>query len=150
MNLDTFFKKCVHICILMFFFTLIFNFIVGLGVFSGVPTPSGQVMEGNSTDLLQQATKSAQYTGGFVITNLWSVVLLGTFGAIVVAGITRSTAVIGIYLFAYVFWAMYTNLISILATGGFIDNLAGFIAVGTAGMIAIFIAAVIGMLTGSG
>ena len=148
MDLSSFYQKCVHITIVMFIFILLFNFILGLNVFS-TSANTGTQTSGNNSDFLQ-ATKTAQYTGGFVMDNLWSIVLLGVSGGIAIAILLQSTAILGVYLFCYVFWAAYLNLLSILSSLSYLGSIWGFVTIGTGIMIFVFIAAVIGMLTNAG
>jgi hypothetical protein len=146
----TFYNTCIYLTLIFFIFTLLFNFIMGMGIFtSGIS--GGLEMSGDGTHLVQTATSgSNEYSGGIVMDNIWSIVLIGGIGGVGLAIATQSTAIIAVYLFSIVFWGAYTNLMSILWVGGLLDNLAGFVYIGTGAIIFIFIAAVAGMLGGSG
>lgn len=131
----------------MFIFVLVFNFIFGLNIFSNVS--AGLPTYGNISDF-KTVTKSPQYTGGIVMDNLWVTILLGSLGGMAIAVLLQSTSILGIYIFCFTFWAAYGNLLSILSIGGYLLPVWGFVSIGTGIMLFIFIAAVIGMTTGSG
>ena len=151
MNMSTFYEKCVYLTIVIFIFTLIFNFVMGLGIFSLVVQPEGTQFDGNMSDYLKTATISSDYEGGFIMDHLWETVLLGSVGGLLLAIATQSTTIIGVYLFCFVFWSAFLNLISVLEVGGFLTGaMWGLVGIGTAVMGFFFIAAVIGMLSGSG
>jgi len=131
------------ITLLMLSFSLVANFVAGLGIF-----PFAEDV-GSSSD-----TSSAlgDYTTLGSNANMWSIftmVTVGTgLGAIVLAWATHSMTPIGVHLFGAVFWASWLNMQSILGTGEYIPN--DLLTVATVGVLFIFIAAIIGMLTGSG
>ena len=80
---------------------------------------------------------------------MWALVLTGAGAVgILVAWLTHSTAIIGVFIFSAAFWSSYVNTLGILNIGNFVDS--NFILIGTTVMIMIFIGAVAGMLSGSG
>lgn len=125
---------------------------MAMGVFTDTTLPSGTQITGNVSEKFKASTISPEYPKGVVVDNLWAIVLMGTAGGIAVSILTQSTVTIGAYIFCFVFWSTYLNLISILSTGGFLANatLAGFVGIGTGVMVFVFIAAVAGMFSGSG
>ena len=147
MNLNTLFQICLFLTIGMIMFTLTFNFLVGLDVF-GVPGAAG-IVPGEGNETFMGFTTSPEYPLGVDPGNLWTLVLTaaGAIG-ILVAWITRSTVILGVYIFGFVFWAAYINAFSIIALGGWIPE--GFLNMVHAGMIFIFVGAIAGMLSGSG
>jgi hypothetical protein len=126
----------------MLFFSLSVTFIHALGIFPVADNPG---LEGiTNENVLSRITG---LTGGMEV--VWALVTtISGFGAIVLGILTQSMTPIGIYLFSTVFWTAYINTSSILNVGGYIP--ADFLIIATVGIIFIFIAAVIGMLTGSG
>jgi hypothetical protein len=151
MKLETFYEKSVYICVIIFLFTLLFNFVMELGVYTSVTQPQGLQPGQTAEEKLKEMTKSPEYENGIVMNNIWEVVILGSVVGVGIAILTHNTSIIAVYLFCYVFWAMYVNLISILSLNNFlVGNLAVFVGIGTAGVSIVFIGAVIGMLSGSG
>ena len=125
----------------MLLFSLCVSFIHGLGVFPVADNPG---LETTSDNVLSQLTL---LDGD--MSALWlSLVTIGGVTALGLAYLTHSVTPIGIHLFGTVFWTAYIRTSSILNTGGYIP--ADFLLIATVGMIFIFIAAIIGMLTGSG
>jgi len=152
-DLSNFYQICVYICIVMIIFNLCVSFVSGLGVFpydvdTGIATgPTSNDTYTNLTDL--GGFNSEGYTG---MDGLW-IIFLGS-GSTLIIGLflvllTRSTNILGIVLFSGVFWSSYISTISIINVGGFLIDLGGFVLIGTVGMLFIFSAAVIGMLSGS-
>jgi len=141
---NSFFRICVLITLILMVFSLVANFVVGLGAFPGVTdigsSPDTDSALGDLTTLDSDDT------------DMWSIftmVTVGTgLGAIALAWATHSMTPIGVHLFGTVFWASWLNMSSILSYGSYVP--ADLITVGTVGVLFIFIAAVIGMLTGSG
>jgi len=150
MRLNTFFQICIYITVAAIIFTLAINFVNTLGVFGGYGAESGAGIEDTTNETLSAFTKSSDYENGFVIDNLWMVVLAGVAGGLTVAWITHSTSVIGVYIFAYVFWGSFANVMDILYTNSFLNDIWGLVILATVGMSFIFIGAVAGMLSGSG
>ena len=147
MNLNTFYQVCIYITVGMILFTLSFNFVAGLDVYD-TTAEHGLVPGDNTNETFMNLTESPEFEGGMVLDNIWTFVLAGGIGAIVVAGITRSPIILGVYIFSFVFWTSYGNTLSIINIGGYIP--AGFLLIGTVGMAFIFVGAIAGMLGGSG
>jgi len=133
----------------MIFFNLVIGFVGGLTNVDGDPifpvadTPGiGNV---NESSILGEVTGLEDPN----MNALWvSVVGGGILVAVVLSILTRSVVPIGIHIFSTVFWTAYINCNSILSTGNFIPS--GFLSIFFVGTIFLFIAALIGMLTGSG
>jgi len=140
--LNTFFRVCVFLILAMLMFSLSVTFIYNLGIF---PMPGNPGIEGiNDANVLSRITG---LTGG--MEGVWLLVTtVSGFGFLMLALLTQSMVPIGLYLFGVVFWTAYLNVASILNVGGFIPG--DFLLLFTVGLVFIFIAAVIGMLTGSG
>jgi len=143
-----FFRTCIYICMSLILFTLVINFIDGTGAFPA-DVESGQQV---TTD---------QGSGGAlsVFTNLddanmnavWGIAVgLTGLGAIGLAWLTHSIAPVGIHLFSTVFWTSYIRAWGVVSVGGFTDDIGGLMLVFTVGILFLFIAAVVGILTGGG
>lgn len=152
-ELTNFYQVCVYICIVMIIFNLCVSFVSGLGVFP-YDVDSGIEAGPNSNDTYTNLTDLGGFNNeGFTgMDGLW-IIFLGS-GATLIIGLflvllTRSTNILGIVLFSGVFWSSYISSFSIINVGGFLNDLPGFVLIGTVGMLFIFSAAVIGMLSGS-
>jgi len=138
---NTFFQICIVIVITLILFNLAVAWVDTLNIYQT------NVDTGIATGADQNET--FQNIAGINIDSIWTLVLTGTaIAGIALAWITRSTTIIGIVLFSLVFWASYWNTLSILNIGDYIPG--GFILIGTAGMLFIWVGAIIGMLSGSG
>jgi len=145
----TFFQICVTFTIIMFMFTLAVNWVAGLGIFGGVGVEGGIEVGDDFNETVNTATQSPDYPTGFTMSTMWALVLTAAGAAgIVVAWLTHSTAIIGVFLFSAAFWASYLNCLNIVNLGGWMD--AGFLLIATGGMAMIWIGSVAGMLSGSG
>jgi len=79
---------------------------------------------------------------------LWAIVIGGIAAGLVAGWITHSIVPAGVFVFAGVFWASFINTHSILSYGNFIPT--EFLTIITIVLVFVFIAAAVGMLTGSG
>ena len=80
---------------------------------------------------------------------IWGgVVGLGLLASIGLAYLTHSVMPLGVYVFATVFWTMWIRTNMVLNTGGFVPG--ELLVILTGCVIFVFIAAVVGMFTGSG
>ena len=151
LKLNTLFSTCIYITIVMFIFTVLLNFIMGLNLFSAISMPMGHTIAENDSLILQSITISREYTGGLVMENLWAVVLAGSVAGVILGILTHSTVFVGIYIFCFTFWSAYVNLLSIINIGGYLQGtMSGMVVAGTGAMILIFIGAIAGMTSGSG
>lgn len=149
MNLNTFFQICTYITICMIMFCISVNFVSGLGVFGDMEVIGGPDMGNNTNDTFQRITYKVDTPEGENITDLWALVIAGAgIAGLVVAWLTHSTSIIGVFIFSAVFWAAYINTLSILNVVSWIP--IGYITLFSTGMAFIWIGAIIGMLTGSG
>jgi len=126
----------------MIIFTLAVSFVQGLGAFP-YQTPIGQqnISEENAV------TQLTGLTGGLNEAWLYAS-FLGAGLAILASILVKSFVPVGIYLFGLVFWTAYIRTFTIFSVGDYIPY--SFLVIFSIGMIFIFMAAVIGMLTGSG
>lgn len=144
--MNTFFRTCVYICVVLILFTLAINFINTLGAFpvtidSGMPPPAS----GNrTTDLFVAFTG---FDGGMAgIFLLFTSV--GALASLGISWLVNSPAPTGVYIFSVIFWSTYNGAINTINALEWIP--ADLLLMGTVGMVFIFAGAVIGMLTGSG
>ena len=94
--------------------------------------------------------------GGSAITGLdpnldwvWgTIVSFGSLLTLVICYVLRSAVPLGIYLFGAVYWTSWIHAQAIFSTGGYIPG--GFILLFTIGVGFVFVASIIGMLSGSG
>lgn len=149
MNLNTLYQTCVYFCICMTIFTVSLSFVNGLGVFD-VSVEGGFIPGSSSEETFKDLTNISDEqgeSGGMDV--LWAGILTASgLGGLFVAWITRSTTILGVYVFSAVFWVSYINSMSILNIGGYLP--LGFIAIGTTAMLFIWAGAIAGMLSGSG
>ena len=139
--MGTFYRTSVYLCLALIVFTLAINFVNSLQAFD--PYKSGMT-DVNEENALEQISG---LSGGMA--GIWSIAVVGTgIGAIVLAWVTKQIIPIGIHLFSVVFWTSWIRMWTVTDIGGYIPG--EFTILFFVGAIFIFIAAVIGMLTGSG
>jgi len=144
--LNTFFRIAIFLALGMIMFNLSVAFVNGLGIFDSSEAVGTGTIEGeDAIDTLS----GGEFTG---IDNIWDLALYGSIiggvSAVTLAFLTHSTTPIGIYLFGAIFWTSYLSTFTIFSTGGYIP--IDFLNLFHVGSILLFVAAVIGMLTGSG
>ena len=140
--MNTFFRICIFICLSLIVFNVVFALVDGLGAFpheKGKPGP-----EFDESNVLSHITK---LDGGMEI--IWlGVTTLSFLGVVVLAAVTHSVIPIGLHLFSTVFWTSWIHTQSIISYGGFVP--VDIVTVFFVGTLFVFIAAVIGILTGGG
>ena len=149
MELTNFYQVCVYLSVSLMVFSLVINFLGGLGIFGVVTVDAGVDVQGNQSVIVEGFTKNPSQEGGFG--NAWLIVfggstILAAAGAIGIAIATRNATFVGIYVFSIYFWASYLNAVSILSVGGFL--LPGFIVLFTIPVGFVFVGAIVGMLSG--
>lgn len=153
-DMSSFYQICVYICITMVIFNLCVSFVSGMG-FYPVSMDVGVEVEGDTNSTFSNITDTGSFNtvGLSGMEGLW-IIFLGSSASLGIGLflmlITHSTNVLGVCIFSGVFWSSYVNTLSIINIGGFLVGLSGFLIIGTVGMLFIFSAAVIGMLSGSG
>ena len=140
--MNAFFRACVVICIGLIFFNLLLAYFGSTGEF-GLMGGGGKQIDDTGT-VLSQTT--ALDTGN--MNYLWGLVLGGLAFGGAIGAITHSIVPVGISIFGTVFWAGFINTHGILSYGGYVP--VEFMAVFYIGAVFVFIAACVGMLTGSG
>jgi len=140
--MSTFFKLCIFYCIGLLIFSLLFGLVSATGAFDLSSQPGVQIS--STEDSLGELSSLQTPSVGF----LFGLVAFGSAAGIFLGWVTKSIVPVGISIFGSVFWASFINTHSILSTGGFIP--VELLLIFTVCTMLIFIAAVIGMLTGSG
>ena len=142
--MNTFFRIAVMFAFGAILLNIGFGFIQGLGAF---PLSSDDVIGMDDVDSDNALSQLTGLSGG--MQSMWSLFLVaGAAASVFLAWATHSVVPIGIYLFSEVFWTSWIRTQSMLSFGGYIPG--DFLVLITVGMIFLFIAAVIGMITGSG
>ena len=135
----------MYITIAMLIFSLAINFVSASEFFPVEAETGFDINESNSSDIFQILT-------GRSPSGIWTILIgasaVALVGSVVLAFLTHSTAIIGVYIFSIVFWASYMNMMWVVGIGGYVP--AGLQLIGTASLIFIWMGAIIGMLSGSG
>lgn len=138
----TFYRTAVWICIAIIIFTLAINVVNSMEAF---PTDYEGGATGVTSDNALEQISGLE--GGMA--SIWALgVGLGAVGAVALVFISKQISPIGIYIFSAVFWTSWIRMLSVLNLGEYIP--AELLLLFTVGVLFIFIAAVVGMLTGSG
>ena len=140
--MSTFFKLCIFYCMGLLIFSLLFGLVAATGAFDLSSQPGVQIS--NTQESLGELSTLSTPSMGF----LFGLVAFGSSAGVFLGWVTKSIVPVGISIFGSVFWASFINTHSILSTGGFIPG--ELLIILTVCTVLIFIAAVIGMLTGSG
>lgn len=144
-DFSSFYQKSIYFTLAMFLFILVFNFIVGLNIFGAVA--GGPTVEGTP----EQYALSL-FGSPLSFTNIWSIGAGAmVVGAVAIAIATGSMIAVAIYLYGVTFWTGFITMWGIFATVAMSNvTILSFLGIGFAVMIVVFIAAIIGMLGGSG
>jgi hypothetical protein len=147
--MNTFYRTCVIICLGLLVFTLWLNYVQSTNAFP-ISETSGQDIGDTGTALGE--TSSLENPN---MNWLWASVVAGIALGIGSAAAARwiganvnATVLGGVSFFGTVFWASFVKTHSILSIGSFIDP--SVLTIFTIITMFVFIAAIIGMLTGSG
>ena len=141
--MNTFFRICIMICILLIVFNLTWSIVRGWQVFEGMSEEEASNLDTQDWFLTFTGLDSG-------MAGLWLLVTgVGLAASGFMAWATHSTTPIGIFVFADIFWTSYNGTVNIINIGNWATD-TGFILIVTIGMAVLFIAAIIGMLTGSG
>jgi len=140
--MNTFFRIAVYFCFLLLICTLMFNVVSSLGAFGFSMNPGQQI--GDTDEALGDLTTLETPNMNYIIILVTSGVGVGIFAG----WLTHSIVPVGISVFGSVFWASYINTHTIISYGQYIPSELLTIFTICTGLI--FIAAIVGMLTGSG
>lgn len=137
----TFFRTCIYLSLALIVFSLSINFVNSLDAFT-------EYEAGNEDVTSQNALEQLSGLGGGMAT-LWGLAVgLGLAGAIALVFISKQISPIGIYLFSTVFWTSWIRMNVIINVNGAMP--LELMALFTVAAMFLFVAAMIGMLTGSG
>lgn len=142
--MNSFFRLCVMFILLMLTFSFVANFVSALGIF---PHTAGMGISGvdSAEDALPVLTDLSDPSMAGIFLGATALTFIG---AVALAFLTRSITPIGIHIFGVIFWASWINMLGLFSYGGYIPG--EFLLIFTVGVMFVFIAAVVGMLTGSG
>lgn len=139
----TFYRTSIYLCVVVIIFTLSINFVNALGAFETYearPTEEEVTLDNALYQISGQTGDMA---------DLWALTVgLGLIGAVALVFISKQISPIGIYIFSTVFWTSWLKMSSILNVGGIVPS--ELMVIFTVAAMFLFMAAVIGMLTGSG
>jgi len=146
--MNTFFRSCVFIAIALIIFNVGMTFVMSLSVFPTVVTPAidDSVVPTDETDVGLTQVLFSSFTSGLSVGALFTMAItMG--GAIGLTYLTRSLTPVAIAAFGTVFWVSYNAAFNTFIQFGIPNEL---MAIATVGMAFFFVAAVIGMASGSG
>ena len=139
--MENFFKAVIYICFILIIFNIVISAITGLNIF--VMGEESQIQGIQTDNILEQVSG---YEGDMA--TIWLLVTtLGGGVALGAAWLMRSPTPIGVYIFGAIFWTSYKHAFNVLSVNNYIPS--EFLLIITVGMLLLFLAAVIGMLTGS-
>ena len=141
--MNTFFRICIFICLSLIVFNLVFAVINGLGAF-----PHEGDVPGTSFD---EDNVLVRITGldDPNMNAIWlGVTTLSFLGVVVLAAATHSVIPIGLHLFSTVFWTSWIHMQSIISYNNYVPG--DVVTIFFVGVLFVFIAAIVGILTGSG
>jgi len=141
--LNTFFRIAIFLCLALLVFTLAINFVNWTEAFP-IDVDSG-ISGVHGNDTLSKLTSLSDPNMNF----LWAICTTVTGAAAIgISVLTRSIVPVGVYVFGAVFWTSWIRMWSITQIGSLLPvELTSIFFIAA---IFLFIAAVVGMLTGSG
>jgi len=140
---NSFFQICYDWVLIIILATISISIVSSLYVFTKVDT--GMAMDLSSADGVFKTVTGL--TGGAQWVWL-TIITAGGLGALVVAKLTQSTNMIGVYLFSTVLWTSWIKCLSVIDIGNWVP--LEFKVLFTFGVMFLYVGAIIGMLTGSG
>jgi len=140
---NTFFRICIFITLGLIIFSLAINFVEGLNIFPVSGSPHSNVTGVDNALTVLTKLENPTMQGLFILVTSVTALL-----AVGLSYLTASITPLGIFIFGEVFWTAWIRSQVILSYGGFIPG--DFLLLFTVGALFVFIAAIIGMLTGSG
>lgn len=146
--MNTFFRIAIYMCLGL----IVFNFIIGFVHATGAFQYTSDIGEdlNNTGSLIGDITSYSDISS---MGDLLTMIGIGTLIGVGITIATRSMIPLGISIFSSVFWASFINTHAILGvqlTGGVSLIPGELLTIFTVCAVLIFIAAIIGMLTGSG
>lgn len=146
MRLNSFYQYCVYICIMLIIFNFAIAFVNTLDAF---PTTYEVGYNGTGASDTSFENLTTNTTGsGLQMDDVWLIVVSAFVVGLPLVIATRSTTIIGVYIFSAVFWASYGH--TLLVVHSMLTGYGDFILIGTVAMTFLWVGAVAGMLSGSG
>lgn len=140
---STFFSIAITMTLIMLAFSLIANFLAGIGAF---PHLSGMgVQSGQTRDVLSQITGLDDPNMNSIFLGVTTLTLVGV---VLLAWALKTMIPIGLYFFGLIFWTSWIHMTSSFAIGGYIPN--ELLTIITIGAVFVFIGGIIGYIGGSG
>ena len=139
----SFFRTSIYLCLAIIVFTMSINFVNTLGAFNAY--------EAQPTDEEIDVDNALEQISGLEggMASLWALAIgVGAIGAIALVFISKQISPIGIYIFSTVFWTSWLKMNSVININGVMP--VELMVIFTVAALFLFIAAIIGMLTGSG
>jgi len=139
----SFFRTCIYLCLTLIVFTLAINFVNEMGAFNAY--------EAQPTEEIVTVDNALEQISGLEggMASLWGLAVgIGLAGAVVLVFISKQISPIGIYLFSTVFWTSWIRMNTVININGAMP--VELMALFTVAALFLFVAAIIGMLTGSG
>jgi hypothetical protein len=147
MEMNNFFGICVIFTVSLMVFCLCVNVFVGFQIFGNAGV-FGPDISGNSSQMFTNFTKNPDFPVGMTMGMIWGLVLTSAAAVgLVLAWIMQDASILGVFIFSGVFWSSFINAMVILGAMAFIPVV--LIGLFTVPVLFIFVAAVIGMLSGS-
>lgn len=141
--LNTFFKICVYFCLILIIFNFSLTIVNSWNIF--VTAESGVQYEGSTAGGIFESITGLSGGAGFV----WAALVTATgLAALILVKISQSASVLGVWLLSTVYWTSYHGAITVLNMNNWIPN--NILLTITLGLLFIWMAAIIGILTGSG
>jgi len=139
---NTFFQTSIYLCFVIIVFCTAIAFVNALDLYTDVET--GPFIADTPDNVFSSISG---FEGGMEL--VWvALVTAGGIGALVVAKVTSSTNMIGVWLFSSIFWTSYHSCITVVDINNWIPG--DFLLMFTVAFLFLWAAAIIGMLTGSG
>ena len=107
--MNSFFRICIMICLLMLVFSLVANFIEGLGVFPDVTGVGTEVTD--ETDALSKLTGLTDPNMNALFIGVTGLTFIAVVGLAIA---TQSMTPIGLHIFGLVFWTSWIRMSVIL------------------------------------
>jgi hypothetical protein len=145
MEMTNFYQGCIYITLFLMVFSLAIDIVGGFQIFGNVGD-MGITMGNDTNSTMAKFTNGSVYPTSFTIGAIWTIVMTGsTVLGMFLAWVTQDASILGVFIFAGVFWSAFLNSMAIITAIG-IPVL--IVMLFTVPIFFIFVGAVIGMLSG--
>jgi len=141
--MKSFFQIAIVITFILFIFGFLASFVASTGAFPF--TEDMGISISSDSDWLVKFTGLTDPSMSAIFLGVTGLTFLG---AVALAVSTHSVVPIGLHLFGLVFWSSWTKACVVLSYGGYIPG--NLLVIFTFGVLFVFVAAIVGILTGSG